>query len=73
MSRAQAIVVGEKVYMGGGYTTDRGDDHKVFQYNRRGDTWSTLPRCPVRWFGMAHFMGRIITVGGVNLQNSSQQ
>ena len=45
-------------------------DHKVFQYNRRGDTWSTLPRCPVRLFGMAHFMGRIITVGGIDLQDS---
>ena len=42
----------------------------VFQYSRRGDTWSILPCCPVRQFGMAHFMGRIITVGGMNLQNT---
>ena len=70
MARAQAIVVGEKVYMGGGFTPDRGDAHKVIQYNRRGDTWSTLPRCPVGGFGMAHFKGRIITVGGVDLQNT---
>ena len=69
MSRVQAIVVGEKVYLGGGSITDIGNANKVFQYNRREDTWSTLPHCPVRLFGMAHFMGRIITVGGVNLQN----
>ena len=65
MSRAKAIVVGEKVYVGGGYTSERSDRYKFFQYNWRGDTWSTLPRCPVECFGMAYFMGRIITVGGV--------
>ena len=70
MARAQAIVVGGKVYVGGGATPDKGDWHKVFQYNRRGDTWSTLPHSPVRLFGMAHFMGRITAAGGVNQQNS---
>ena len=70
MSSSQAIVVGEKVYVGGGFTPDIGDMRKVFQYNRRGDTWSTLPRCPVGWFGMAHFMSRIITVGGIDLRSS---
>ena len=48
--------MGERVYVVDGY--------KVFQYDWRRDTWSTLPDCPVKWFGMAQFLGKLITVGG---------
>ena len=70
MSSACVIVVGEKMYLGGGYTTEKNAAHKVFQYDRRGNMWNILPNCPVMWFGMAYFMGRIITVGGMDLQHS---
>ena len=56
ISRAQAVVMGERVYVD--------NDRKVFQYDWRRDTWSTLPDCPVKWFGMAQFLGKLITVGG---------
>ena len=51
--------MGESVYVGGvttGYT--------VLQYSWRRGAWSTLPECPVRWFGLTQFTGRLITVGG---------
>ena len=44
--------------------------HKVFQYDWRRDTWSTLPDCPVNLFGMAQFLGKLITVGGEDRQLS---
>ena len=59
---SQAVVMGERVYVGG--------DYKVFQYDWRRDTWSTLPDCPVKWFGMAQFLGKLITVGGRDRQRS---
>ena len=46
-------------YVGGetiGYT--------VLQYSWRRGAWSTLPECPVRWFGLTQFTGRLTTVGG---------
>ena len=54
---AQTVVMGESVYVGGG-----GTGYKIFQYS--WGAWSTLPECPVRWFGLTQFMGRLTTVGG---------
>ena len=43
MYRPQAVVMGEKVYIGGGYT-ESGDDRKqVFQYDPSRNGWSRLP------------------------------
>ena len=64
MNSAQAVVMGEKVYMGGGHTESIEDDHQVFQYDPSQDEWSRLPPHQVILFAMAQFMGHIITVGG---------
>ena len=58
-SEAQAVVMGESVYVGG-----VGTGYKIFQYSWRRGVWSTLSECPVRWFGLTQFMGRLTTVGG---------
>ena len=58
---AQAVVMGESVYVGGG--TAR---YKIFQYSWRRGVWSTLLGCPVEWFGLTQFMGRLTTVGGLD-------
>ena len=52
----QAVVMGESVCLNAG--------HKIYQYHWRRDAWSTLPDCPVKMFGMAQFLGELITVGG---------
>ena len=59
LSGAQAVVMGESVYVGGG-----GTKYKIFQYSWRRGVWSTLPECPVRYFGLIQFTGRLTTVGG---------
>ena len=51
--------------MGGGWT-----GYKIFQYSWRRGVWSTLPECPVRWFGLTQFMGRLTTVGGLDQAGS---
>ena len=53
------MVMGESVYVGGGTT-----DYTVLQYSWRRGAWSTLPECPVKWFGLTQFTGRLTTVGG---------
>ena len=67
--------MGESVYVGGGSTQYRGSrggtmEHTVLQYSWRRGAWSTLPECPVRWFGLTQFTGRLTTVGGINKTGS---
>ena len=64
MDRPQAIVMGEKIYVGGGTTESVVDYYQVFQYDPSRDGWSRLPPHQVKFFAMAQFMGHLITVGG---------
>ena len=62
---SRAVVVGVKVYVGGG-VTDRKDDHYlVCQYDPASDEWTTLPPCTVTRFGLGQLSGELLTVGGV--------
>ena len=36
----------------------------IFLYSWRRGAWSTLPECPVKYFGLNQFTGRLTTVGG---------
>ena len=65
MSRMQVVVMGEKIYMGGGHTEDDEDAYWVFQYNSSQDEWSYLPSHSAFFFAMGQFSGILITVGGV--------
>ena len=64
MNKGRAVVMGEKVYVGGGDTEEDEDKYYVFQYNTSQDEWSRLPTHHVIIFAMAHFIGNLITVGG---------
>ena len=64
MRCAQAVVMGENVYVGGGDTNKNEDKHCVVQYNTTRDEWSCLPPHPIIKFAMAQFTGSLITVGG---------
>ena len=57
---AQAVVMGESVYVGGG------EDNVVYEYCWRRDIWNTLPRCPVVKFGLTQYRGRLTIVGGLD-------
>ena len=65
MGKPDGVVMGEKIYIGGGVTENVEDNHQVFQYDPSRDEWSRLPRCKVTLFAMAQFMGTLITVGGM--------
>ena len=64
MVDAQAVVMGEKVYVGGGETEENHEYYAVFQYDLPRDEWSRLPPHHVCYFAMAQFRGHLITVGG---------
>ena len=64
MGRPQAVVMGEKIYIGGTDTGSSVNYNRIFQYDLARDEWSHLPSCPVMDFAMAQFRGNLITVGG---------
>ena len=67
MIRPQAVMIWEKVYIGGGFTDSVEDRKQVFQYDPSRDGWSCLPPHKVGWFAMAQFKGHLITLGGIPL------
>ena len=64
MDSAQAVVIGDKVYIGGGNTEGVENDFQLFQYDSFRDEWSRLPPHQVIFFAMAQFARNLITVGG---------
>ena len=64
MSKAQAVMMGKKVYIGGGVTGNVDDFNQVLQYDLSTDEWSRLPPHLIVAFAMAQFMEHLITVGG---------
>ena len=64
MDSGGAVVIGEKVYIGGMDTENVADDYQVFQYDSSKDKWNRLPLHHVGFFAMIQFKGNLITVGG---------
>ena len=64
MDMAQTVMIRDKVYCGGGYADADDDKYRVFCYSPSEDTWTTLPPCPVRRFGLGQVRGKLVTVGG---------
>ena len=63
MYQAQTVVIRDKVYCGGVAAADD-DEYRVFCYSPLEDTWTTLPPCPIRYFGLGQVRGKLVTVGG---------
>ena len=66
-SSIQAVVVGDNVYVGGGYC-DKGDTFKttVMVYSLYTGSWGTLPPYQTKYFGMAAVNNQLVLVGGRN-------
>ena len=64
MSDHQIVRIGSTIYCGGAYADSVDTSRKVFQYNPNQDTWSQLPICPTRNFGLTQLDGKLVTVGG---------
>ena len=67
MSQHHIVRIGSTIYCGGGYTGKSDTARLVFQYNPKQDTWSQLPICPTRHFGLTQLDGKLVTVGGCRL------
>ena len=61
VSGAQAVVVGGKVYIGGGVA--EGSDCNILEYTIQGGQWREIVT-PVKWFGMAVVNNQLLIIGG---------
>ena len=64
---AQAVVVGGKVYIGGGVA--EGNDYKILEYTIDRGQWREI-ETPVRSFGMAVVNNQVIIAGGGDIGGS---
>jgi hypothetical protein len=67
----QAVVIGDNVYVGGGYTS-AGNKYTVMVYSLASGSWSKLPPHTTQWFGMVAVNNQLVLVGGSILKSFNQ-
>ena len=63
MGDAQAVVLNNKVYIGGGYTGDVTTATNIYTYDPTTDTWETL-QSPTRYSALTTYHNKLLLVGG---------
>ena len=63
MRDGQAVVQGNKVYMGGGDTAD-GPSSELLIYDHTKDFWERIDT-PTQWYSLAIYRSQLVLVGGV--------
>ena len=64
MRDAQAVVLNNKVYVGGGLTRDCTTDTNVYTYDPTMDTWETL-QSPTYYQALTTYHNKLLLVGGL--------
>ena len=65
MSLGKTAVINGKVYYGGGKSSNTRDNYYVHCYDPTHDTWTTLPKLPVRQFSLSSVNNNLVVVGGI--------
>ena len=60
----QVLVIGDNVYVGGGYNSELEDTRTVSVYSLLTRSWRTMPPHETEWFGMASVNNQLVLVGG---------
>ena len=67
----QSVVLGNKVYIGGGTAHSDRDACTVMVYDIQRDTYSTLPQYNVGYFAMTAFNDQLVLAGGMDLASGN--
>lgn len=66
MSHPQVVRIGNKIYVGGGYTKDESTAKLILIYNIKKSKWSKHTiKCSTIEFGLSHLHGKLVVAGGV--------
>ncbi len=63
MHGAQAVMYRGTLYVGGGFTDGTGDDHILFMYQFKPDTWNPV-KTPTRRYALAVYQDHLVLAGG---------
>ena len=63
----QSVVLGNKVYIGGGNSFSNSEHCTVMVYDIQRDTYSTLPQYKAKWFAMTTHNNQLVLAGGMDL------
>ena len=66
MRNAQAVLLEDKLYVGGGLTQKKlqKDEAKLYVYSPTSDTWGVAIDTPTYWFALVVYQSRLVLVGG---------
>ena len=65
MQHAQAVVLGDEVYIGGGMTMNPENDTKIYVFNHKTETVRKLETPgPTCWSALTTFQGKVVLIGG---------
>ena len=66
----QSVVIGDTVYVGGGYADNDCDTCTVMKLEQ--DQWTKLPEYTAKWFAMTSLANRLVLVGGIDPRNNKR-
>ena len=66
MRHHQAVVLNNKVYVGGGFASDCTTSSNIYTYDPTMDTWETL-QSPTRYSALTTYHNKLLLVGGVEV------
>ena len=66
MRHVQAVVLNNKVYVGGGFTLDCTTSSNIYIYDPTIDTWETL-QSPTRYSTLTTYHNKLLLVGGLEV------
>ena len=69
---AQAVSVGDKLYVGGGTTGNdtSTDEARLYTYIPKKESWHVV-ETPAYWFALTTYHSKLVLVGGVEVENNS--
>lgn len=70
MADAQAVCLKGQVFVGGGTSTSKRSDSRIYVYTPATDAWDTIDT-PVYWFGLTVYHSQLVLVGGMDYDDES--
>jgi len=71
MKLPQGVVIGDSLFIGGGYTKFLGDNFKLYMYKNSLGSWVSLPPPPyvtTKLSGLASFENKLVVMGGKEMR-----
>ena len=73
LHQGQSVLIGDKMYYGGGFASDEVHKYYVYCYDTVLGNWTTIQSLPVKSFGLGKFDGKLIALGGITMEGEESK